>query len=928
MSAKIRIATLLVVVAAVRLSAATHVWTGASSNLFSDLRNWSGGSPAGDREAELVFPEALRQSVTNDIAGLTVRSITFTTDGYVIRGNAITLLEGAEIETRENEIACELRFDGTVVEAPAGAYARFSREARPELGAEAAPRTDAQSEVFTFGPDFVSARVTPFAETAWLALVPWASGFRTYVQATRVSDTDGDGTARWQDPLHVVSRSPSARWCVVDQSARRVYAATGDGAHIEPAPPLKARFLVDGNGNYSTIDVTWSGHDWAAATLWVRPGVGAWRGGPGAFEILPKHAPNRRLVSLPQMVPIAGSPSAPAGAERGDIFVGVSVGLYGPGELFGGLVDDALAAAPESAAEVGMTFFPLLEQDATARFRITRYGSTERAITVSYRVSAETAVAGVHFEEVAGTVTLVRGERSRDIYFPLIDDDTYSASPRVRIQLRDLKDATIVGGRSAELMIRDDDPTPVVSASDGSVQEGGEGEQQVPVELTLTGKTRSRVDVQVRAYVNGGNSPSQVTKVVFEPGETRKTISIPYSGNNVAEGDRSIRVEVVSGNYANAGREGLIYIVDDDSIGLTAHDVTVSESARKATVRVTLSAPVAERVTVNYDTVGLGHADGDVVRVTGQLTFEPGQTEKRVAVPIVQDQFAEDDEIVMFTLSGASANVMIRRPARITITDDADLPSITLEGDRVVQEGAVYAVFHFTTRPRVQKKLRLGVRLLAGTATAGADYRSEVLTPYGTRGYVEVDPSMEGDYLVVEVYSDAIVELTETFTVEMFEYGNPSNVLASAMLRIKDRSHPSPTLRVNGATVREGQTASFTVTLSHPSQQTVSFRARTISDGAEAGSDFQAVSSIYTLTPGTLSLTVDVPTFGDGELESDERFAVELSEAFNATIHDGVGRALILDDDHPNFPAVLVENVSTPQSVVAHESSSVGRVQR
>jgi len=53
-----------------RLAPAAHVWSGAFSSLWSDVRNWSiGGSPYGDNNAVLVFPESnvARFTSTHDI---------------------------------------------------------------------------------------------------------------------------------------------------------------------------------------------------------------------------------------------------------------------------------------------------------------------------------------------------------------------------------------------------------------------------------------------------------------------------------------------------------------------------------------------------------------------------------------------------------------------------------------------------------------------------------------------------------------------------------------------------------------------------------------------------------------------------------------------------------------------------------------------
>lgn len=75
----------------------THVWTGDASYRFSDAANWTGGSPAGDPDADLSFPSMGRRRTINDLAGLTVRSITFSADNYTILGKPISFLEGGQI---------------------------------------------------------------------------------------------------------------------------------------------------------------------------------------------------------------------------------------------------------------------------------------------------------------------------------------------------------------------------------------------------------------------------------------------------------------------------------------------------------------------------------------------------------------------------------------------------------------------------------------------------------------------------------------------------------------------------------------------------------------------------------------------------------------------------------------------------------------
>src|SRR5579859_2622017 len=80
-----------------RLSPATHTWTGASSNLWSDGKNWTGGAPTADTSADLVFPPgASNLTNTNDITNLIFASITYTGSGYTTTGNRVSISFNAQ----------------------------------------------------------------------------------------------------------------------------------------------------------------------------------------------------------------------------------------------------------------------------------------------------------------------------------------------------------------------------------------------------------------------------------------------------------------------------------------------------------------------------------------------------------------------------------------------------------------------------------------------------------------------------------------------------------------------------------------------------------------------------------------------------------------------------------------------------------------
>ena len=97
-----------------------------------------------------------------------------------------------------------------------------------------------------------------------------------------------------------------------------------------------------------------------------------------------------------------------------------------------------------------------------------------------------------------------------------------------------------------------------------------------------------------------------------------------------------------------------------------------------------------------------------------------------------------------------------------------------------------------------------------------------------------------------------------------------------------------PALSVNDIAVAEGTNgtvnAVFTVRLSVTNAQAVTVDYATADGTALAGSDYVATSGTLTFTPGQTSQTITVAVTADGPPESDESFAVTLSNAANAVI--------------------------------------------
>src|SRR5262249_23732600 len=130
------------------------------------------------------------------------------------------------------------------------------------------------------------------------------------------------------------------------------------------------------------------------------------------------------------------------------------------------------------------------------------------------------------------------------------------------------------------------------------------------------------------------------------------------------------------------------------------------------------------------------------------------------------------------------------------------------------------------------------------------------------------------------------------------------------LLNDGDWTPPPPLLSVDDVMVTEGntgaQSATFTVSLSRVGDEPVTVAFATADRTATAGSDYQATSGILSFAPGETMKTITVLVNGEGILELDESFVVNLSSLSNATIYCGQGVATIVD----NEPRVSISNVT------------------
>src|SRR5215212_2882863 len=241
-------------------------------------------------------------------------------------------------------------------------------------------------------------------------------------------------------------------------------------------------------------------------------------------------------------------------------------------------------------------------------------------------------------------------------------------------------------------------------------------------------------------------------------------------------------------------------------------------------------------------------------------------------------------------------------------------PSISVRDVVVVEgnSGTTQATFVVALSGASSQSVSFSFATSNGTATAGADY-------IATSGALTFAPGEVEKPVVVLVNGDTVDESQETFFLDISNVQNATVNSSRGTGFINDDD--GPTISINDASVTEGNSgtkaATFTLTLSGPSVEAIAIRVITTPGTATASSDYNSINLVVTFQPGTVTRTFDVEITGDTNLEANETFFVNTSEAFATTIADGEAVGTILDDD---TLLMLEESAPAPQHAAAFES--------
>jgi subtilisin-like proprotein convertase family protein len=574
-------------------------------------------------------------------------------------------------------------------------------------------------------------------------------------------------------------------------------------------------------------------------------------------------------------------------------------------------VDDQVTAEGNSPATTTMTF------------NVTLSNPSDQTVTVEYATNDGTATTtDGDYAAASGTVTFNPGQTAKTVDVTVNGDDTTEPDESLTLVLSNASNASILDG-SGLGTITNDDPIPDVSIDDQSITEGNAGTSTLSFNVTLSHASSDTVSVDYTttggtATTADGDYVAASGTVTFDPGQTAKTVDVTVNGDLTHESDETFTVDL--SNTSNAGvadASGQGIITNDDQVpDISIDDQSVTEGdagTSTLTFNVTLSNPSDQTVTVDYATTDgtATTADGDYVAASGAVTFNPGQTAKTVDVTVNGDLTHESDETFTVDLSSPSNGNVLDGSGAGTITNDDQVPDISIDDQSVTEgdAGTSTVTFNVTLSNPSDQTVTVDYATTDGTATtADSDYDAAAST-------VSFDPGQTAETVDVTVNGDLTHESDESFTVDLSSPSN-GNVLAGSGTGTILDDDASPTISVVNASVTEGNvgdtTLSFDVTLSVASAGTVTVDYTTTDGSATvANGDYDAASDTLTFDPGQTTETVDVTVHGDTTYETDEGLTLDLSSANGATIADDSGTGTITNDDAA--PTFAIDDVAVAE---------------
>lgn len=307
-------------------------------------------------------------------------------------------------------------------------------------------------------------------------------------------------------------------------------------------------------------------------------------------------------------------------------------------------------------------------------------------------------------------------------------------------------------------------------------------EWSITTTFTVTLTTINDVPVTVNYATADGTAIGGLDYVptagtlVFEPGETRKTVMVPLVDDRFIEPTETFFLNLSAPTNATIQDSQATGTIRDEDLppSISINNVALDEGDEgtvTATFIVQLSRPATETITVDYATADANALAGsDYEAAVGTLIFNPFEIAKTIEITVNSDIRFEQNEWSFVKLSNATnATISGSGQGQGTIRNDDTWPLLTVSDVTKLERSSGSTAFVFTVNLSKPYSDTVTVRYATadGTAKSGKDYQA-------TSGTLTFAPGETTKTITVYVKADRTQESNEVFYLNLFSNTNAS----------------------------------------------------------------------------------------------------------------------------------------------------------
>ena len=549
-------------------------------------------------------------------------------------------------------------------------------------------------------------------------------------------------------------------------------------------------------------------------------------------------------------------------------------------------------------------------------FTVTLGTAVQGGLTVTPDFTDVTAVEGTDYDENTTALTFTgTANETKTITVSTTEDAVVEANETFTVGLTVSGTSLSVTDTDTGTGTVNNDDGAVVTVNNSNASEGDDITFTVTLGAAVQGGLTVTPDFTDVTAVEGTDYDENTTALTFTgTANETKTFTVSTTQDAVLEANETFTVGLSSSNSSvTATDTGTGTINNDDSASVKVNDASASEGD-SMTFTVTLGAAVQGGLTVTPDFTDVTATEGtDYTANTTALTFTGTANEtKTFTVQTTEDALVEANETFTVALSTSNSSVTSTDTGTGTINDDEAKPYVIVNNASVQEGNSGTTTLTFTARLTDENaKTKSSTETITAsykvysepgnTATAGTDYTE-------TNGTLTFAPGETSKTVDVSVIGDTEVEGDETLTWKWTGWTN--SLLAFYTYTGTINNDDSATVTVNDATASEGDSMTFTVTLSEVVQDGLTVTPSYTNDTA-ASTDYteNTAALSFTGTKGETK-TFTVSTTEDAILEANETFTVGLSTSNSSVTSTDTGTGTINNDDSA---AVTINDASADE---------------